>query len=433
VTTTLNRLLNSTITLYVLMVPICFLVATMVAFFGLPYMHIPAGMVRVTQISLFVAAACMSCDFVFATSHASLAGLLRWDLINGVWIAILLVRAVLVLFFLNSGFGLVTLAFIQLTTILAGYLAEMVILRRLLPTFRLKWQMPRMLEMRPILEHGWHSFLLSVANRINYQVDSIVIALFLPISEVTFYVIGLRLVEYLRDLLNSTTVIVAPLVSSYEAVGETYRVATTLIRSTKYSLFVGFLGATGLLALGTDFIRLWMGARFAGPSGNVLTILAVSVLASGTQFASSQVLYGLSKHKINVNWTIAEAVLNLGFSLALVSRYGIVGVATGTALASIIVRGWLYPRSLLAALEVPWKEYSRDGVLPAVPPALCFLAGALGYKRYFAVQNYAGLIVAVICGLVPFMACVWLFGLDNQERGAIRSKAKHFVGHVFNT
>jgi O-antigen/teichoic acid export membrane protein len=364
----LDRLLNTTFTVYAMMVPACFLFAAAVARFGLPHMHIPPETLGAARITIFIAAGCIACDFGFATAHSCLAGFSRWDLINSVWIPVLLFRTALCVVLLKLGFGLVTLALIQFSVTLAGYCSEMLILRRLIPKYRFRWQRPEMLHMRPILEHGWYSFLVSFANRINYQVDSVVIAFFLPIEQITYYIIGLRLVEYLRDLLNSTTMIFAPLVSSFEATGETHRVASTLIRGTKYSLFVAFLGAGALLGLGTDFIRLWMGQRFAGPSGTVVTIMAIGIIGSCTQFASSQVLYGLSKHRLNVNWTFIESILNIGLSVGLVRRYGILGVAAGTAIANVIVRGWLYPRAFLAALEVPWRTYVARGVMPAVAP-----------------------------------------------------------------
>lgn len=423
----LNRLLNSTIALYVMIAPLCFVIAIFVAIFALPYMHIPAEVLHAAQITVFISAACIACDFVFATCHATLAGLSRWDLINGVSISVLLVRTALIVSFLKLGFGLLTLALIQFSVTLVGYSVEALILRRLLPKFRFKWQAPDLGQMRPIMAHGWYSFLLSLANRVNYQVDSIVIAIFLPIGQVTFYVIGLRLVEYLRDLLNSTTIVIAPLVSSFEAVGETHRVAETLIRGTKYSLFVGFLGAGALLGLGTDFIRLWMGPRFAGPSGAVLVIMAIGLFGSCTQFAGSQVLFGLSKHRLNVNWTVVEAILNLCFSIALVRRYGILGVAGGTAIANIIIRGWLYPRSFLRALDVSWKTYLQWSVIPTLVPTLAFLVGIVLYKHFLPIQNYGGLFLAAISGLLPFLMCLWRFGLDHQDRDLLRLKSRQLL------
>jgi O-antigen/teichoic acid export membrane protein len=154
--------------------------------------------------------------------------------------------------------------------------------------------------------------------------------------------------------------------------------------------------------------------------------MAIGLIGSSTQFASSQVLYGLSKHRLNVNWTFVESILNLGLSLGLVRRYGILGVAGGTAIANIIIRGWLYPRSFLAALEVPGKTYLIHGVLPAVTPALSFVAGNMLYKSFFPIQNYGGLVLAAISGLVPFAAALWFFGLDDQDRNLIGAKTRQF-------
>ncbi len=420
----LNRLLNSIITLYVCIVPVCFVGAAIMAVFALPHMQIPAGMLQIARLTVFIAAACIACDFVFATSHASLAGLSRWDLTNGVWISVLVVRTALIILFLELGFGLVTVALIQFGVTLAGYSSETILLRKLLPRFRFRWQKPEVSHLRPVMEHGWYSFLLSVATKVNYQVDSIVIAFFLPIGEVTFYVIGLRLVEYLRDLLNSTTMIFAPLISSFDAVGEKQHVAAVLIRGTKYSLFVAFLGASTLLSLGSPFIRLWMGERFGGPSGSVLVMLTLGVVVSSTQFAGAHALYGLGKHRLNVIWTTIESILNLSLSIALVQRYGIIGVAAGTTIANIIVRGWLFPSSFLRVLDVPWRTYLRNGVAPAVLPALSFWAGTRLYQYPFPIHTYGGLLAASALGLVLFLACVWFWSLDWQDRKLIREKGR---------
>jgi hypothetical protein len=110
-----------------------------------------------------------------------------------------------------------------------------------------------------------------------------------------------------------------------------------------------------------------------------------------------------------------------------VRRYGILGVAAGTAIANVIVRGWLYPRAFLAALEVPWRTYVARGVMPAVAPALLFMAGNTVYKSFFPIQSYAGLILAAISGLLPFVMSLWFVGLDDQDRAMIQAKIRPFT------
>jgi O-antigen/teichoic acid export membrane protein len=423
----LSRLLNGMITLYAMFAPFCMIVGTLLAAFVLPRMHIPPEIMTKAQITTLLAAGVLATDFIFAAFHAGLAGLSRWDLTNGVGIFVILLRTALIVVFLELGFGLVTLAILQLATTLLAYAIEIVLLRGVLPSYRFRLERPRRAAFQPIIEHSWYSFLLSLANRLNYQVDSIVIAAFLPIDQVTFYVIGLRLVEYLRDLLNSTTLIIAPLVSSLDAVGQTKQVESMLIRGTKYSLLVGFLGIAVLLGLGTDFIRLWMGPRFAGPSGSVLVILAIGQLVSMTQFASGHVLFGLSKHRLNLIWTFVEAFLNLSLSIGLVRYYGILGVAAGTTIANALVRGWFFPRAFLRFLGVHWREYVRHGVAPAAAPAAAFLIATLVFKRFFAVKSYGALLLLGGLALAVCLPFLWVFGLDKADRKFLWSKGRQFI------
>jgi O-antigen/teichoic acid export membrane protein len=421
----LNRLLSSSILIYAVMVPLSISAGILLAVFALPHMHIAPETLRTAQVTLILAAMIIACDFLFATFHASLAGLSRWDTINAVSISGILVRTGLIVFLLERGYGLITLALIQFSVTLANYFVEILILKKLLPSFRFVWQAPDWDRLRPVLRHSWYSLLLSLANRINYQIDTIVIALFLSIEQVTFYVIGLRLIECLRDFLNSTTMVTSPLVSSFDALGQTHRVSTMLIRSTKYSLIIGFLGVAGFLTLGTDFIRLWMGSRYAGPSGTVLTILSLGLVVSITQFAISHILYGLSQHRINLKWTAVESVLNLVFSLALVHKYGIFGVAAGTTIANLLIRGWLYPRSVLTTLGVSGRRYLREGVFPSMSPSLTFAIVAVCYKAVFPIQSYVGLIEVALLGLAPTLLVLWFFGFDAKEREFICVKTAH--------
>jgi O-antigen/teichoic acid export membrane protein len=416
----LNRLLSSTILIYAIMVPLSLLTGILLAVFALPRMHIAPEGLRTAQVTLFIAAMIIACDFLFATFHASLAGLSRWDLINAVSVSGILVRAGLIILFLEAGYGLITLALIQFSVTLAGYLVEILILKRLVPTFQILWEVPDWEHLRPVLSHSWYSLLLSLANSLNYRVDTIVIAAFLPIEQVTFYVIGLRLIEFFRDLLNSTTMVTSPLVSSYEALGESHRTTTMLIRSTKYSLIIGFLGVAGFLILGTDFIRLWMGPRFAGPSGRVLAILTLGLMVSATQYASSHILYGLSQHKINMKWTVVESILNIALSITLIRKYGIFGVAAGTSISNLLIRGFLFPRSVLSTLGVSWKRYLRDGIVPSIFPALSFAIVVLCFKVVFPIHSYLELVLVPLLGVFPALCFLWLVTFDAQEREFIR-------------
>jgi hypothetical protein len=128
-----------------------------------------------------------------------------------------------------------------------------------------------------------------------------------------------------------------------------------------------------------------------------------------------------------------ESVLNLGLSITLVRRYGILGVAAGTAIANLLVRGWLYPRSFLRVLDVPWRVYLKHAVVPALFPAISFLLGALLYKAAFPIQGYPGLVLASASGFICFAAALWLWGMDTGERTLAVRKGREVLPAIWKT
>jgi O-antigen/teichoic acid export membrane protein len=277
---------------------------------------------------------------------------------------------------------------------------------------------------RPLFQHGLYSALISAGNRLNYEVDNIVIAAFLPVGLITFYVIGSRLVQYWRDLMmNSIVQIVMPLVSSLEARGSPREVGQLFLRTTKYLLLLGSPSALGLLMLGPDFIRLWMGPEFAERSGPVLLILGAVQFVALTECSASAVLCGLSKHGANVWCTGLEGVLNLGLSVALARHYGINGVALGTSLALVVVRGLVYPQFYLRLLHIDAGTFFRKAIWPCVAPTMVFGVSIWGFKHWIPVKHYVVLFVALLPALTCCLFWTWLFSLEDIERQRFRRLA----------
>ena len=325
----LNELMSSTLQLYAGFALLCLAGGSLLAVFVLPHLHVPPNLLPEARTTLFIATAILASDFLFATFQGSMAGLSRWDLRNLISTGVLILRASLIITVLRAGHGLVALALVQLCASLLGHGVEIYFLRRLLPGLRFSWQSLRNKFLRPIFSHSANSMLISLGVGINYQVDAIVIAAFLHVQEVTFYVIGFNLIKYLRDLINASTMIVAPLASHLDAQGDSHKVSLLLTRGSKYVLLLAYLGCASLLCLGTDFIRLWMGEEYALRSGKVVVILAVGLFFSLSENIIAHLLYGLGKHRLNVWCTGAEAILNLSASIFLVRHFGIYGVAAG--------------------------------------------------------------------------------------------------------
>jgi O-antigen/teichoic acid export membrane protein len=419
----LNELMSSTLQLYAGFAVLCIAVGSILAFFVVPHMHVPPNLLPQARNTLLLVTLILASDFVFATFQGSLAGLSRWDLRNLISTGVLLLRAGAIVVVLLRGHGLVALALVQLCASLVGHGFEIYFVRRLLPGLKLSWRSLRGKFLRPIFSHSAYSMLIGLGVGINYEVDAIVIAAFLPVKEITFYVIGFNLIKYLRDLINASSQIVAPLASHLDAQGHSGGVSRLLTRGSKYTLLLSYLGCAVLLTLGTDFIRLWMGNEYGVRSHMVVIILSVGLFFSLTEHIGGHLLFGLGKHRLNMWCTGAEAVLNLAASLFLVRHFGIYGVAAGTTLAAVAVRGWFFPNAMLKVFQVRWKDYLAASLLPTILPTLAFGAGSLITRYLVPVHGYATLCLAACGGLTLYLPFLILFGLDSEERRQLRPYA----------
>jgi O-antigen/teichoic acid export membrane protein len=423
----LNELLSSTLQLYTGCAFLCILGGLFSIFFVLPHLNIAPGLLPEARYTLLIATLILSSDFIFATFQGSLAGLSRWDLRNTISVGVLLLRTILIVAVLLRGHGLIALALVQFGASLTGHCFEVYSVRRLLPGLKLTWGALQKKFLRPIFSHSGYSMLISLGVGINYEIDAIVIAAFLPVREITFYVIGFNLIKYLRDLINASSQIVAPLASHLDAQGHSRGVGELLIRGSKYTLLIAYLGCASLLCLGQDFVRLWMGEDYAQQSGKVIIILTLGLFFSLTENISAHLLFGLGKHRLNVWWTGAEALLNIVASVFLVRHYGIYGVAAGTSLAAVIVRGWFFPNAALKVFQVSWKEYLSSSLLPTIGPTLAFASGTLLMRHFVHVRSYPTLFLVAIGGLFLYVAIFWVLALDAAERDKLRSSGRSLL------
>jgi O-antigen/teichoic acid export membrane protein len=416
----LNELMSSTLQLYAGFALLCLAGGLLTAFFILPHFHIPIVLLPEARNTLLIATAILASDFVFATFQGSLAGLSRWDLRNLISVGVLIFRACLIVTVLEKGYGLVSLALVQLCASLVGHGIEVYFVRRLLPELRISWRTLRGKFLKPIFSHSSYSMLIGLGVGINYEIDAIVIAAFLPVQEIAFYVIGFNLIKYLRDLINASSMIVAPLASHLDAKGHSHGVSRLLTRGSKFTLLLAYLGCASLLCLGTDFIRLWMGNEYAVRSGKVVLILTIGLFFSLTENIGAHLLFGLGKHRLNVWCTGAEALLNLAGSIFLVRHFGIYGVAAGTTLAAVTIRGWFFPNAMLKVFHVRWMDYLKTSILPTILPTLAFSGGALITRHFIPVHSYLTLGLAGIGGLILYLPFLIILGLDAEERGQLK-------------
>src|SRR2546423_3457597 len=335
------------------------------------HMNIPPQYLAAARLVLVLTGVSIAASLINGVYGGMVVALQRFDLSNGIEIGTTGFRALSVVLSLHYGRGLVMLACIQAAFSLGRLVVNFVLLRKLYPEVRVRPRSADPANLRLIFSFSVFSFLLHVSFDLIYASDLVVIGAYLPVAAVTFYTIGASLVEYTRSLVSGISQTMTPLASSLEARQGTKGVRELVLENSPWGTVVALPVAITFLLRGNTFIELWMGRQFAEPSGEVLRILALATVFGASNLVVASVLLGISRHKPLGPALLVEGVCNLGLSTWLVRKMGIIGVAWGTLIPSLLTNlafiPW-YLRRGLAISPLGYAYLAWGKTAPAGPP-----------------------------------------------------------------
>ncbi len=424
----LNNVINASLKIYVV---ICFacIAATLILSGLFPFIFsVSQETIPVARVVVIIVGLDISQAFVFNVFLGVLMGLQRFDLFSKVSIMLSIARAIITIVFLNLGHGLVTICLIQLFCNGCMNIVLYTISRRLLPfNLGLRIYGGGKDVYRILANYSFFAFLNSVCQQIIFYGANFIIAIFLPVSSVTFFAIAATLIEYMKKVIWAGTQVFNPLISELDAKNESSKIPMVLVQGTKLSLLLGFPVATVYFFMGKQFIGLWVGFEYSAITGSVLAILTVMTLFSLPHYTISGILMGLNKHRIIAYCRVFEAIANIGLSILLIRHFGIIGVALGTAIPHMVMVIFVLPVIASRIVNMSLSEYVRHSyygpLLAGVPFAIaCFLATFL-----YTPHSLLALLCEVIV-LFPINAIgIWFVALTKQERRSCKERLSVFV------
>ncbi len=384
--------------------------------------HIPPDMHVAARWAVIATAASLAMTLTGGVFGGVLAALCRFDLLSAVGISQTLLRALGVVWLLRSGYGIVALAVWELTVVAMANIVVITVCFRAYPDLRIFLRRPDSVLLRSLWGYSFYAFLLNVCVQLIYYTDVLVVGAFVSAGAVTFYAIGSRLIDYLRQVVSSLTMTFTPVASQLDADDRHRQLRQLLIHGTRATMLLALPIEVALFFHGHTFIGLWMGDEYAHVSGRVLQILLLDQVLSIANFTSGGIAYGLGKHRLPAVWASVVAVANLGSSILLVYWIGLEGVAWGTVISGAAVHAILWPRYVCSLLHVRlghylWQSWLRPG-LAIIPFALaCFLADRFWLPTsllQFSLQM-AALLPFLLLGMI---VCFWA-----DVSGCLRGRA----------
>jgi O-antigen/teichoic acid export membrane protein len=379
-----------------------------------------------TIIGLYVAL-----NFPFSVYGGVMAGFQRYDANNFVAIVTSVVAALVNAAVLLAGGDLLTLVAATTGVRILAFFVYRLNAYRIFPDLRISLSRFRTSRLREVTGFSIYSSIIDWANKLNYQLDEIVIGVFMGSASVAVYAVAERIISGTQRLTNQLNGVLFPTVVDSDAGEHRERLQQILLQGTRLSLAMVLPLAVTLILLADPLLRVWLRDK-ATPTmlGAVplIQILAVGVVIRVGNATGTTVLKGAGCHRMLAFVNLGTGLVNVALSIMLIKPYGLVGVAWGTlipiAFASFFI---LYPAAC-RRVGLSVRHGVVHSVLPAIWPALVVIV--LGY--WVAQSPWSGTLLAVVmqavAGGLLYLALFFSVAIGRRDRALYTEKALEVLG-----
>ncbi len=345
---------------------------------------------------------------------AALEAELRFDIQS--WLANLglVLRTGLVVAAIWSGGGLLALAWTTLIVTIPLTALQIWFATRQAPWTRIDSSFVMAKRIKSFFSYSVYSFLAYIADVVRFQLDPLIIATMVGLAAVTHYKVAGILAQYYLQIVFASVGMMLPVFSRLHGEGNRARLDELFFFGTKLSCCVSILICSGLIGWGRPLIVRWIGPSYL--DGYLpLVVLSLAVLVDVSQRSSADLLFATFNQKFYAWINGAEAILNLGFSLALARPYGILGVAMGTFIGAFAVRLVLQPWWVCKVSGINYRTYMRFAGGTFLKCA-CLAAAAVAMSAWGLRPNYFWLACSALSATAVYAAGSWFTVFNHEER-----------------
>jgi O-antigen/teichoic acid export membrane protein len=420
----LGRTASEIFGLYLLIGILAGVVVCALAFFAGNVFHVaPADLARF-RIVLLIVAFQLALSFPLSTWGGIIAGLQDFHFLSTVGIVINVAKLVVTVVLMKTGFGLISLMWLGLFATAVGGVANIFWVKRRLPALRMVGGRPWFFASRDVLRFSGAMFIWAITGRILLEAPRLLIAVFMPVSAVGIYEVGLRICNYSRSVVYPMFTFL-PAASDLNARNEEARLRQLYLVGTKYFLLAYAFVAGAVLLFGKQFIFLWLGGDFE-QSVQIMIVLVMGTLYQTQNMVAHVMLPGMGRVRA-FTWIMAlYPLVNIGLSIVLLKRFGLIGVAMGTV-GSYLLLETVFLFFITSILKVSISKLlfaCHFPVLMIVTPATII---AYYFSRVIPAKSWLTLLTGGVIFFLAFAFALFTYGLSRPERARIREVASRLI------
>lgn len=286
-------------------------------------------------------------------------------------------------------------------------------------------ELPEKEERNGILKNIGAMSMHKLATVIVRNTDSLLMSSFIGLATVGLYSNYRLVLNALNNLLNKFATAFSGSVGNFAALENSDRLYQ-VYKEMDFLFFVQSAYLTGgLMMLFNPLIELLFGREYCFPMTTVAIIVTEFYISRMRQtnllFREVMGLFWNDRYK-----AVAESIINLVVSLALVQRYGVVGIIGGTIISSLCTCVWVEPYIFLKygvqdawqkKLRVYFAEYLKRAMIVAAVSAAAML-----WVKHFPVGNFGVFVLDGLLYTAVFAGVIVLLYRRSVEYEALKRR-----------
>lgn len=386
---------------------------------GLVYLFTnDANLMFICQRIMLLMGIAFGVSFPLRVFEGILGGFMRHDMAAIASSMAFIIQSCLIVLFLHSGFGILSMAVIASFTMLAQYMVQYFLARRVYKGLKLNSSFFRKNMVQKLFGYGVYGLISQVANMLRLRIGNIVIAGLLGLSGVTHYSVATRFLDYFDSLVANALGFSTPLFSQFEGEGDQESLKKSFIGFTESSIFLCVFIGSCLIFYGHPFIIRWLGEEFE-TSYFILVLLTIPTTISLMLGSNTRLLFGISKHRFFSFIAIVEGALTACCILVLAKSIGIYGVAIGGGVPLLVTRLAIVPIYVCRQIGLNLGQFYVKiliSTVKAFTPCLVYYLCVHGFLS----ASYACLAIAVLGQTAVYLVSGWFLFVDDKARAKLR-------------
>ena len=353
-------------------------------FFGADWLsrqlfNVPQSLASLTQRTLELAAV----GFLFGQMQVYLGSipqsLQRFDVsakieaVFGVFVPLL---TVLILWL---GYGLYEVVLLRVVLSALNAVVAAVASWRLIPDFRLSW--PSRTIARQLASFSAFSYLSGIAAACYAHADKLIIGALVGMASLTYYVIPSTLINRVLGLTFRLSSVVYPAASELESLRQFDQLRAIYFSATRYVFYLNACIVVFVCLFAEEILYYWMGEEFARQGALIMILTALALLVDSMTNLPSMLADGMGHPRVTGLFSVFRAVVGLVATFVFATLWGIVGVAAGHLLVSVV-------------MTISFLVFVHRGTIP-------YRLGELLRECYLATFATLGVSFAVFAAIKP--------------------------------